>query len=115
MLYRAISVIMSPYPKRRFVVISKNKAIYEQGLTEFEVLTLMTILYFADSKLDICLFETGLGGRLDATNCLMPDCCKDNHAKDHKGFLGNTLSKIASEKAGTIKPNVLRHHHNTTS
>ena len=77
------------------------------GLTEFEVLTLMALLYCTKTKPDLCVFEVGLGGRLDATNVIQPKCTIITHIDyDHQQFLGNTLSKIAAEKAGIIKPKI---------
>lgn len=74
-------------------------------LTEFECLTLMSFCYFADKQPDVVLYEVGLGGRLDTTNVIIPDCCViTSIAHDHEQFLGDTIEKIATEKAGIIKP-----------
>lgn len=73
----------------------------------FELTTAMAFRYFADKRVDIAVIEVGLGGRLDCTNIIHPDLCViTNISLDHVQFLGDTLSKIASEKAGIIKPDV---------
>ncbi|MFD2116485.1 bifunctional folylpolyglutamate synthase/dihydrofolate synthase [Paenibacillus yanchengensis] len=76
--------------------------------TMFEVSTALAILFFAtDTFPDYVVFETGLGGRLDVTNIVRPVISViTNVGHDHMDRLGNTLSAIASEKAGIIKPNV---------
>ncbi len=72
--------------------------------TFFEMLTLLAIWIFAEQKIRIGIFEIGMGGRLDATNILeAPLCILTRIDFDHQAFLGNTLSKIAREKAGIIK------------
>lgn len=74
--------------------------------TFFEITTAMAFKAFADNACDIAIIETGLGGRLDSTNVLLPEVSViTNVAKDHEAFLGDTLEKIAFEKAGIIKPN----------
>lgn len=71
----------------------------------FELTTAMAFLYFAEQKVDAAVIEVGLGGRLDCTNIIKPDLSIiTNISFDHIGFLGNTLAKIAHEKAGIIKP-----------
>ena len=71
----------------------------------FELTTAMAFRYFADEHVDVAVIEVGLGGRLDCTNIVHPDLCIiTNISFDHTQFLGNTLEKIAAEKAG-IKPN----------
>lgn len=71
----------------------------------FEVNTALAFKYFADKKIDVAVVECGLGGRLDSTNVLTPDVCIITQiGLDHRQFLGNTLRKIAYEKAGIIKP-----------
>lgn len=71
----------------------------------FELTTVMAFLYFARQQVDVAVIEVGLGGRLDCTNIIQPDLCViTNISFDHVQFLGNTLDKIASEKAGIIKP-----------
>ena len=73
----------------------------------FELTTAMAFKYFAEQHVDIAVIEVGLGGRLDCTNIITPQLSViTNISFDHTGFLGNTLSAIASEKAGIIKPGV---------
>jgi dihydrofolate synthase/folylpolyglutamate synthase len=76
-------------------------------LTLFEVVTVMALKFFAEKKCDLVIWETGLGGRLDATNIVTPLASViTNIAFDHQQWLGDTLEKIAAEKAGIIKPGV---------
>lgn len=73
----------------------------------FEMTTAMAFYYFAQQKVDIAIIEVGLGGRLDATNVILPEMCViTNISFDHTQLLGDTLEKIAGEKAGIIKPNI---------
>ncbi len=73
----------------------------------FETMTAMGFAYFVKEKVDIAVVEVGLGGRLDSTNVLTPILSViTNIGLDHTEFLGNTLTKIAREKAGIIKPGV---------
>ena len=75
-------------------------------ITEFEILTMMALQFFADKQPDVVILETGLGGRLDATNVVMPDLTLiTDIGLDHEAILGNSIEKIAAEKAGIIKPN----------
>ena len=70
----------------------------------FELTTAMAFRYFADQKVDVAVIEVGMGGRLDCTNIIHPDLCViTNISFDHMQYLGNTLTKIAKEKAGIIK------------
>jgi len=72
--------------------------------TVFELLTALAFLYFRDEKVDIAIFETGLGGRLDATNVVRPILSIiTSLGKDHTNLLGTTISDIAREKGGIIK------------
>ena len=65
------------------------------GLTEFEILTIMSFLYFRASKTDVNLYEVGLGGRLDATNVITPSCSIITTIDyDHQQFLGDIHWKI---------------------
>ena len=76
-------------------------------LTEFEVLTVVAFLYFAARRVDYLVLEVGLGGRLDATNVVVPKLAVITRIGiDHMAVLGNTLAAIAGEKAGIIKPKV---------
>lgn len=73
----------------------------------FELTMMMAFRYFADMQVDIAIVEVGLGGRLDSTNIINPDLSIiTNISFDHMQFLGNSLEKIAKEKAGIIKHNV---------
>jgi dihydrofolate synthase/folylpolyglutamate synthase len=73
----------------------------------FELTVGMAFEHFRRHKVDIAVVEVGMGGRLDATNIISPECSViTNIGFDHEQFLGNTLAKIASEKAGIIKNNI---------
>jgi dihydrofolate synthase/folylpolyglutamate synthase len=73
----------------------------------FEISFAMAVHHFNEQQCDIAVIETGLGGRLDATNCIRPLVSViTNIGLEHQNFLGNTRAKIAFEKAGIIKPNV---------
>ncbi len=73
----------------------------------FEMTIAMTFDYFAREKVDIAVVETGMGGRLDSTNVVMPELAViTNIGLDHTRFLGHTLPDIAREKAGIIKENI---------
>lgn len=82
----------------------------EAGLespTEFEALTAMALLYFQEQRPDFVVWETGLGGRYDSTNVVMPAVCAiTNVGWDHVEILGPTLAHIAYDKAGIIKPGI---------
>ena len=86
---------------------------HERGFFEplcpsfFELATAMAFKYFADEQVDVAVVEVGLGGRLDCTNIIIPDLSIiTNISFDHVQFLGDTLAKIASEKAGIIKKGI---------
>jgi dihydrofolate synthase/folylpolyglutamate synthase len=75
--------------------------------TLFEVATVMALEWFAEQQADLVIWETGLGGRLDATNIVTPLASViTNIGWDHMDVLGDSLAKIAAEKAGIIKPGV---------
>jgi dihydrofolate synthase/folylpolyglutamate synthase len=75
--------------------------------TLFEVVTAMALLHFQRRGADVVVWETGLGGRLDATNVVTPLVSViTNIGFDHTQYLGDTLAKIAAEKAGIIKPGI---------
>ena len=75
--------------------------------TFFEVVTVMALEHFAREEVDIVLWETGLGGRLDATNIVTPLASVITPIDlDHQQYLGDTLEQIAAEKAGIIKPGI---------
>lgn len=88
--------------------VQKATPIIEQNKPSFFELTVgMAFDYFAEEKVDIAIIETGLGGRLDSTNVIIPLLSViTNIDYDHQQFLGDTLEAIAGEKAGIIKPNV---------
>ena len=76
-------------------------------LTTFEITTAIGLLYFAQQKVDVAVIEVGLGGRLDATNVVTPRVAVITSLScDHMAVLGNTLTLIAGEKAGIIKPGI---------
>ncbi len=71
----------------------------------FEMLTAIAFEYFAQNKVDIAVLEVGMGGRLDATNVVEPRVSViTDISLDHQNFLGNTVTEIAREKAGIIRP-----------
>lgn len=86
----------------KHAVAVKNTGI---ELTEFEFITAVAFCYFAEKECDIVILETGLGGRLDATNIInQPLCSVITHISlDHTGVLGDTIAQIAGEKCGIIK------------
>ena len=94
---------------QQFVVdfVKNHSASFEPIMPSFFELTMeMAFVYFQHMKVDIAIIETGLGGRLDSTNIISPNLSIiTNIGFDHTQFLGNTLPKIAAEKAGIIKPN----------
>lgn len=70
----------------------------------FEFMFLMSAMYFSKQQVDYVIFETGMGGRLDATNVVRPTLCIiTSIGLDHMQYLGNTIGEIATEKAGIIK------------
>jgi len=82
-------------------VVGEHK---NQEATFFELTTALALWYFAREKVDWVVWETGLGGRLDATNIVRPEVCViTNIGLDHQQYLGDTLREIAAEKAGIIK------------
>ncbi len=75
--------------------------------TFFEVTTTLALKCFPEGKIDLAILETGIGGRLDATNAIQSDVAVITPIDfDHQELLGNTLAEIASEKAGIIKPGI---------
>ncbi|AEM69803.1 FolC bifunctional protein [Allomuricauda ruestringensis DSM 13258] len=88
--------------------IEENKTFFEyHKLSFFEMTVGMAFSYFAEEKVDVAIIEVGLGGRLDSTNIITPEVSLiTNIGMDHTQFLGDTLEKIALEKAGIIKANV---------
>ena len=76
-------------------------------ITTFEITTALAFLYFAKRKVTAAVVEVGLGGRLDATNVVVPEVCViTSISYDHTQLLGDTLTKIAREKSGIIKPGI---------
>lgn len=77
-----------------------------EQITEFELITCIALLWFAERECDIVVLETGLGGRLDSTNIIEnPECTAITRIDlDHTAILGDTVAAIAGEKAGIIKP-----------
>lgn len=79
----------------------------EEKITYFECTTAIALLWFARKKPDLVILETGLGGRLDATNVAQPALCViTNISLDHQQYLGDTVEQVAHEKAGIIKPGI---------
>ncbi|WP_445716341.1 bifunctional folylpolyglutamate synthase/dihydrofolate synthase [Flavobacterium sp.] len=93
-----------------FVVdfVAQNKTFFEANqLSFFEMTVGLAFDYFANHKVDVAVIEVGMGGRLDSTNIITPLVSViTNIGFDHTQFLGDTLSKIATEKAGIIKSNI---------
>lgn len=87
--------------------VEKHRASFEPiHPSFFELTMMMAFQYFADENVDVAVIEVGLGGRLDSTNIISPDLSViTNISFDHVQFLGDTLEKIAREKAGIIKNN----------
>ncbi|MCK4900250.1 MAG: bifunctional folylpolyglutamate synthase/dihydrofolate synthase, partial [Anaerolineales bacterium] len=76
-------------------------------ITTFEITTALSLAYFANQKVDVAILEVGLGGRLDATNVVVPAVSViTSLSYDHTYVLGETLPEIAGEKAGIIKPGI---------
>lgn len=88
--------------------INKNKTFFEgNDMSFFEMTVGLAFDYFVTEKVDIAIIEVGMGGRLDATNIITPLVSViTNIGLDHTQFLGNTLTAIAYEKAGIIKPKI---------
>jgi dihydrofolate synthase/folylpolyglutamate synthase len=79
----------------------------DKRLTFFEITTAMAFAYFADKRVEEAVIEVGMGGRLDATNVIAPDCTVITRINlEHTKYLGDTISRIAREKAGIMKPGV---------
>ena len=86
------------------IVESVNEQAIFGKLTTFEILTAVVFIYFKKNRVDFQVLEVGLGGRLDATNVVKPDVCViTSLSLDHTEILGNSVAKIAVEKAGIIK------------
>lgn len=108
-----IQVDTLPVPDEQFAALVEQlwpdvTAIAEQGdvgrVSVFEMLTAMAFVHFRDARADMAVIEVGLGGRLDATNLVKPEVAVITPVSlDHMAVLGNTVEKIAAEKAGIIK------------
>ncbi len=80
---------------------------HNEVITFFELVTLISFLYFKDLQLDFCIYEVGLGGTLDATNVVKPIITAiTSISYDHMGVLGNTLEEIALNKLGIVKQGI---------
>lgn len=90
-----------------FEPLLQNKELEHDPLTEFELTTAMAFKFFYDSNCDIAIIETGMGGKLDATNIIEKPLCSvlTSISLDHTQILGDTIEKITTEKCGIIKPN----------
>ncbi len=88
--------------------VARYRAAFERvGPSFFEATVALSLLYFAEERVDLAVVEVGLGGRLDATNVLTPRIAViTNVARDHAELLGETLPEIAREKAGIAKPGI---------
>ncbi len=99
-----------PMPREVFAeLVWRIKGLLDAGyeLSYFEFTTTLAMLWFAQEGVDMAIFETGLGGRLDATNVITPMVSVITPISvDHTAYLGSTLAEIAQEKAGIIKPGV---------
>ncbi len=92
---------------KKYKPLIERLSIENRNPTFFEVTTGLAFQYFALKNVDFGVFEVGLGGRLDATNVLHPEVSAIVTIDyDHTHILGDTLEKIAAEKAGIIKPNI---------
>lgn len=113
-LRERINVDGKPIPKRDLAaVVARLRPQVEATdhdrtygeLTTFELLTASAFLHFQQKGVDLQVLETGLGGRLDATNVVTAEVCViTSISLDHQEVLGNTIAQIAAEKAGIIKP-----------
>ena len=104
-----IRVNGEPVPRQYVVDFVRDERAFFEPLhpSFFELTTALAFKYFADAGVDIAVIEVGLGGRLDCTNVITPILSViTNISFDHTQFLGDTLAKIAAEKAGIVKPGV---------
>ncbi|MBN2730749.1 MAG: bifunctional folylpolyglutamate synthase/dihydrofolate synthase [Bacteroidales bacterium] len=96
-------------PKRKVSAFIQQHEVYlrQNELSFFEMSAGLAFDYFAKENIDIAIIETGMGGRLDSTNVIKPELSIiSNIGFDHTAFLGDTLEKIAIEKAGIIKKEI---------
>ena len=108
-LRERIRINGQPVPEAEVVsFVEQHRAFLDELQPSFfETMTAMAFAYFVREKVDIAVVEVGLGGRLDSTNVLTPVLSViTNIGLDHTEFLGSTLTQIAREKAGIMKPNV---------
>jgi len=104
-----IRVDGEPIPQEEVAAfVSNNNHIFKQYHPSFfEITTILAFHWFALQQVDIAIIETGMGGKLDATNIIQPELCLiTNVSFDHTQYLGTTLPQIASEKAGIIKKQI---------
>jgi len=98
-----------PVPERNVInFVKQKKELLEKIIPSFfEMSVAMALKHFSDEEVDVAVIETGMGGRLDSTNIITPVLSViTNIGMDHSIYLGNSLEKIAYEKAGIIKPGV---------
>jgi dihydrofolate synthase / folylpolyglutamate synthase len=101
------SISESDFAEGMAVVRVASDGLRDHGATFFELMTALALWYFAREKVDWVVWETGLGGRLDATNIVEPAVCIiTNIGLEHQQYLGESLRDIAAEKAGIIKDRV---------
>lgn len=105
--YRERIKINGSLIEKEFIVqfVADYQPTFEEiGASFFEITVALAFAYFSYKKVDLAIIETGLGGRLDSTNVIMPLLSViTNISHDHEQFLGSTLQQIAAEKAGIIK------------
>jgi dihydrofolate synthase/folylpolyglutamate synthase len=108
--FRERILVNGEWASKKFIIDFTNRInslIKKIEPSFFEVATAMAFEYFSKEKVDYAVIETGLGGRLDSTNVLLPELSViTTIAIDHVDFLGDTIEKIAYEKAGIIKKNI---------
>jgi len=91
----------------RLVAMNQRLAGQIEGVTTFEIMTALAFTWFVEKQVDCAVVEVGLGGRLDATNVILPEVSViTSISYDHTAILGETLAQIAREKAGIIKRGV---------
>ena len=98
-----------PVSRDEVALLAEQVRVAADGVpvTFFEAVTAMALLAFQEHRVDIAVIETGLGGRLDATNIIEPQLCMVTPiSRDHCEHLGETLAEIAAEKSGIFKPGV---------
>jgi dihydrofolate synthase/folylpolyglutamate synthase len=97
-------------PDRRFVeIVEKLKPVAQRNpdITTYELMTALAFIHFQEERVDVAVFEVGLGGRLDATNIVQPLATAiTSISLDHTQILGETVAEIAAEKGGIIKTSV---------